>query len=48
MASIAGYSENVLKQCVFQTHMLLLHASFFLSYEKTEIHSICGSENQSN
>lgn len=48
MAGIAGFSENVLKQCVFQTHMLLLHATFFLSYKETEIHSICGSENHSS
>ena len=41
------YSENVLKQCVFQAHMLLFHATF-LSYKETEIHSICGSESQSS
>jgi len=48
MAGIAGYPENVLKQCVFQVHMLLLHATFFLSYKETEIRSICGSETQSS
>lgn len=48
MAGIAGYSEKILKQCVFQAHMLLLYATFFLSYKETEIRSICGSENQSS
>jgi len=47
MAGIAGYSENVIKQCVFRAQMLVLHAAFFL-YKETEVNIICGSENQSS